>query len=95
VDFEMLMQVLQQGRILEAVMGVWLSSMGMIAIPMMWFLFMIPVYVKTRSVFIVAALTLLFSGFIMAMLPIEFHKVAYVLIALAFGAVLAKLFIRW
>jgi hypothetical protein len=91
----MLMQVLQQGRILEAVMGVWLSSMGTIAVPLTWFLFMIPVYIKTRSVFVVAALTLLFSGFIMAMLPVEFHKVAYVMIALTFGAVLAKLFIRW
>jgi len=95
MDFDLLVQLLQRGAVLEAIAGVWLSPLGALMIPLIWFALMVPVYVKTRSVFVVSALTMLFSALVMTMMPPDFHRVAYVLIALAFAAVLTRVFVRW
>jgi len=95
MDWELLIKQLQSGEWLSTSLAVWLSVFGMLFIPIVWLLLMIPIFIKTRSVVVVSILTLLFSTFIITSLPVEFHKIAYVLIVLSISTVLARVFIRW
>jgi len=95
MDFELLIKQLQSGEWLSTSLAVWLSVFGMFFIPLIWLMLMIPIYIKTRSVVVVSVLTLLFASTIIVALPVEFHKIAYVLLVISLGTVLARVFIRW
>jgi len=94
VDFEQLLQLLAQGRILDAVYAGLYSVMG----PWLWLflclLFAVPLYVKTLSIVPPVVVFMLFSGIILAYMPVEAHKVAYVLAVLAVASILYRLFTR-
>ena len=95
MDWELLLKQLQSGDWLGTSLAVWLSVFGMFFIPLMWFMLMIPIYIKTRSVIVVSVLTLLFASMIITALPVEFHKIAYILIVVSISTVFARVFIRW
>ena len=95
MDFELLFQQIVTGEIWRAAVGVWFSALGNLAIPVLWFTLMIPLYIKTRSIITVCALTLAFSSAVIAFLPSQFHGPIYVMMALAVGGIIARLLIRW
>lgn len=57
-------------------------------------LIIIPIYVKTQSVFYAASICLILSLVLSTVLPIELAKYLYLLVVLSFAAVLYKLIIR-
>jgi len=96
MDFELLLKQFQAtGDWLGTVYAVLYITFGILFIPLIWLLLMIPIYIKTRSVIVVAVLTLLFTSLVIAVLPAELHQIAYVMIVVSIATVLARVFMRW
>jgi len=86
--------LIEQGKIIEAVLAVFTTPLGMWFYVIMIFLLEIMIYMKTQDVTLPAIVGLIIAATSLAFLPVEVHKVAYGLLALSITVILYKVFVR-